>query len=167
MLASISADMLAGISADILASISAFMLSGISADMLAGISADMLAGISADMFASISPAFIVLKNVKKCEKYRRLIWVKEYLKSRNSRIMRDLEFVAIFTLDQWKEQRMCSRFCAILSKSAMDIFTTIQQAFGDQILSRTQVFQWHSRFKTSRTSVGSDEHRETHKLPNS
>jgi hypothetical protein len=29
------------------------------------------------------------------------------------------------------------------------------------------VFQWHSRFKTSRTSVGSDEHRETHKLPNS
>jgi hypothetical protein len=29
---------------------------------------------------------------KKREKYRRSIWVKDYLKSRNSRIMRDLEF---------------------------------------------------------------------------
>jgi hypothetical protein len=34
----------------------------------------------------------------------------------------------------------------------------IQQAFGDQILSRTQVFQWHARFKTSSTSVNDDEH---------
>jgi len=45
------------------------------------------------MLAGISAAFIVLKNVrKKREKYRRSIWVKDYLKSRNSRIMRDLEF---------------------------------------------------------------------------
>ena len=29
----------------------------------------------------------------------------------------------------------------------------IQQAFGDQSLSRAQVFQWHARFKTRRTSV--------------
>ena len=34
----------------------------------------------------------------------------------------------------------------------------IQQGFGDQSLSRTQVFQWHSRFKTCRTSVDDDEH---------
>jgi hypothetical protein len=33
-----------------------------------------------------------------------------------------------------------------------------QQAFGEQILSRTQVFQWHARFKTGRTSVDDDEH---------
>lgn len=47
----------------------------------------------AAMLAGISAAFIVLKNVKKKrEKYRRSIWVKDYLKSRNSRIMRDLEF---------------------------------------------------------------------------
>jgi hypothetical protein len=52
----------------------------------------------------------------------------------------------------------------------------IQQAFGDQILSRTQVFQWHARFKACRTSADGDEHterptsctthRETHKLHN-
>jgi len=34
----------------------------------------------------------------------------------------------------------------------------IQQAFGDQSLSRAQVFQWHARFKTGRTSVDDDEH---------
>jgi hypothetical protein len=47
----------------------------------------------AAMLAGTSAAFVVLKNVrKKREKYRRSIWVKDYLKSRNSRIMRELEF---------------------------------------------------------------------------
>jgi hypothetical protein len=41
----------------------------------------------------VSAAFRVLKKCKeKREKHRRLIWVREYLKSRKSRIMRDLEF---------------------------------------------------------------------------
>jgi hypothetical protein len=34
----------------------------------------------------------------------------------------------------------------------------IQQAYRDQIWSRTQVFQWHAWFKTGRTSVDNDEH---------
>jgi len=34
----------------------------------------------------------------------------------------------------------------------------IQKDFGDQSLSRAQVFQWHARFKTGRTSVDGDEH---------
>jgi len=34
----------------------------------------------------------------------------------------------------------------------------IQQGFGDQSLSRTQVFRWHARFKAGRTSVDDDEH---------
>jgi hypothetical protein len=34
----------------------------------------------------------------------------------------------------------------------------IQQAFLDQILSCTQVFQWHARFKTSCISVDVNEH---------
>ena len=33
----------------------------------------------------------------------------------------------------------------------------IQQGFGDQSLSRAQVFQWHARFKTGRTSGDDDE----------
>jgi len=34
----------------------------------------------------------------------------------------------------------------------------IQKAFGDQSLSCAHVFQWHARFKTSRTSFDDDEH---------
>ena len=34
----------------------------------------------------------------------------------------------------------------------------IQQGFRDQSWSRTQVFQWHTRFKSGRTSVDDDEH---------
>jgi hypothetical protein len=43
----------------------------------------------AAVLAGISAAFIVLKM---CEKYGRSIWVKDYVKSRNSRLIRDLEF---------------------------------------------------------------------------
>jgi hypothetical protein len=44
------------------------------------------------VLAGISAAFLVLRNVrKKREKYRRSVWVKDYLKCRNARIMRDLE----------------------------------------------------------------------------
>jgi len=39
----------------------------------------------------------------------------------------------------------------------MKTLEIIQQGFGDQSLSRAQVFQWHARFKTGRTSVDNDE----------
>jgi hypothetical protein len=52
----------------------------------------VLAGISAAVLAGISAAFLVLRNIrKKRKKYRRSVWVKDYLKCRNARIMRDLE----------------------------------------------------------------------------
>jgi len=68
--------------------------------------------------------------------------------------------VAIFTVDQRKEQRVCIKFCANLGKSATETLIMIQQAFGNKSLSRAQVFlQWHARFKTGRTSVDGDEHK--------
>jgi transposase len=45
-----------------------------------------------------------------------------------------------------------------LGKSAMETLTMIQQVFGDRILSQTQVFQRHARFKTGRTSDDEDKH---------
>jgi len=60
-------------------------------------------------------------------------------------------------MDQRKEQRVCIKFCANLGKSDTETITMIQQAFGDQSLSRAQVFQWHAPFKTGRTSVDDDE----------
>jgi hypothetical protein len=42
------------------------------------------------VLAGISAAFLVLRNIrKKCEK--KPVWVKDYLKCQNARIMRDLE----------------------------------------------------------------------------
>jgi len=38
----------------------------------------------------------------------------------------------------------------------------IEQGFGDQILHRTQVFQWHIRFLNGRISVEDDEHKGRH-----
>src|SRR5215469_7913601 len=61
-------------------------------------------------------------------------------------------------MDQRKENRVCIKFCANLGKSATETLTVIQQAFRDQSLSRVRVFQWHTRFKTGRTSVDDDEH---------
>jgi len=61
-------------------------------------------------------------------------------------------------MDQRKEQRVCTKFCANLGKSATETLTMIQQTFGDQSLSHAQVFQWHARFKTGRASVDDDEH---------
>src|SRR5215468_520408 len=60
-------------------------------------------------------------------------------------------------MDPRKEQRVCIKFCANLGKSATETLEMIQQGFGDQSLSRAQVFQWHARFKTGRTSVDDDE----------
>jgi len=60
-------------------------------------------------------------------------------------------------MDQRKEQRVCIKFCASLGKSATETLEMIQQGFGDQSLSRAQVFQWHARFKTGRISVDDDE----------
>jgi histone-lysine N-methyltransferase SETMAR len=65
--------------------------------------------------------------------------------------------MAIFTMDQRKEQRVCIKFCANLGKSATETLEMIQQGFGDQSLSHAQVFQWHARFKADRTSVDDDE----------
>ena len=63
-------------------------------------------------------------------------------------------------MDQRKGQRVCIKFCANLGKNATETLTMIQQAFGNQSLSRARVFQWHARFKTSHTSVDDDEHTE-------
>jgi hypothetical protein len=61
-------------------------------------------------------------------------------------------------MDQRKEQRVCIKVCASIGKTATEALTVIQQAFGYQILSCMQVFQWHALFETGHTSVDYDEH---------
>ena len=57
-----------------------------------------------------------------------------------------------------RNSECASDFVQILGKSDTETLEMIQQGFGDQSLSRTQVFRWHARFKAGRTSVDDDEH---------
>ena len=51
---------------------------------------------------------------------------------------------------------MCVKFCFKLEKTATETWKLLQQAFGDECMSRRQCFEWYSRFKTRRTSIDKD-----------
>jgi hypothetical protein len=55
------------------------------------------------------------------------------------------------------EQRVCIKFCVKLCKSATNTLQMLQEAFGEYSLSRTAVFEWHSRFKAGQVSLEDDE----------
>jgi len=46
-----------------------------------------------------------------------------------------------------KEQRVCVKFCFVLGKSAAETVLMLQEAFKEEALSRTQVYEWYSHFK--------------------
>jgi hypothetical protein len=60
-------------------------------------------------------------------------------------------------MDSKIEQRVCIKFCVKLGKSATKTLKMLCEAFGEHYLSRTTVFEWHSRFKASQMSVEDDE----------
>jgi hypothetical protein len=45
------------------------------------------------------------------------------------------------------KQRVCIKFCVKLSTSATETPEMLSEVFGEHSLSRTAVFEWHSRFK--------------------
>jgi hypothetical protein len=47
------------------------------------------------------------------------------------------------------KQRVSIKFCVKFGKSATETLEMLCEAFGEHSLSRTAVFEWHSRFKTS------------------
>ena len=54
------------------------------------------------------------------------------------------------------EQRYCIKFCQKLGDTQVETIRKIQQAFGDEALSPTQLKQWFKCFKGGRASVKSD-----------
>nr|XP_012143528.1 PREDICTED: putative uncharacterized protein FLJ37770 [Megachile rotundata] len=48
------------------------------------------------------------------------------------------------------EQRCAIKFCVKLNKSATETFNMIHQAYKDDSMSRTSVFEWHKNFKDGR-----------------
>ena len=77
--------------------------------------------------------------------------------------------IAIFTICESTEQRICIKFCFKIGKTGTETYQLLQQACGEDAMGRTQVFDWFRRFKEGRTSVESDparddrQHRETRK----
>lgn len=61
-------------------------------------------------------------------------------------------------MERTVEQRYAVKFCFKLGKSASETLALIKQAYGDDALSRTRVFEWHKMFKEGRELV-EDEHR--------
>jgi len=55
-----------------------------------------------------------------------------------------------------EEQRVCVKFCFKLGKTFTETFQMLQQASGEDCLSRTQCHEWYQRFKSGRTSVEDD-----------
>jgi hypothetical protein len=51
------------------------------------------------------------------------------------------------------EQRYVIKFCAKLGKSGSETLQLLRTAYGDAVLSSSQVFRWHKAFKDGRESV--------------
>jgi hypothetical protein len=59
---------------------------------------------------------------------------------------------------QMFEQRCAIKFCVKLGESATVTYEKLQRAYGENSLSRTQVFRWHKSFLEGREQL-KDEHR--------
>ena len=55
------------------------------------------------------------------------------------------------------EQHVNVKFCMKLGKSATETYDLLKKVYGDECLSRTQVFEWFKRFKEGREEVGDDQ----------
>ena len=56
------------------------------------------------------------------------------------------------------EQRINLKFLVCLGKTTTEALKLLQKVYGDDTVSRTRLFEWHSRFKDGREEV-EDDHR--------
>ena len=55
------------------------------------------------------------------------------------------------------EQHVNMKFCLKLRKSATETHNLLKKVYGDECLSRTQVFEWFEKFKEGREEIGDDQ----------
>ena len=55
--------------------------------------------------------------------------------------------IAIFTMCESTEKRICIKFCFKIGKAEMETYQLLQKAYGEVAMGRTQVFDWFRRFK--------------------
>jgi len=49
------------------------------------------------------------------------------------------------------------KFYVKLGKSSTEMYDLLKKVYGDECLSRTQVFEWFNRFKEGREEIGEDQ----------
>ena len=64
--------------------------------------------------------------------------------------------IAIFTMCESTEQRICIKFCFEIVKTGTETYQLLQHAYDEAAMGSTQVFDWFRRFKEGRTSVERD-----------
>jgi len=67
--------------------------------------------------------------------------------------------IAIFMMCESTKQCICIKFCFKIGKTAPETYQLLQQAYGEDVMGHTQVFDWFRRFKEGRTSVESNPHK--------
>ena len=58
--------------------------------------------------------------------------------------------IAIFTMCESTEQRICIKFYFKITKTVTETYQLLRQAYGEDALGRTQVYEWFRRFKEGR-----------------
>jgi hypothetical protein len=59
--------------------------------------------------------------------------------------------------DRLLEQSINTNFCAKLGKSASETLQMLTEAYGADAMKKSNVFQWHKRFKKGWENVKDDE----------
>ena len=65
-------------------------------------------------------------------------------------------FMGLLTMKEIEEQRVCVKFCCNLGKNFTETFQLLNQAYGEDSMSRTQCYEWFKCFKENRMLVGED-----------
>jgi hypothetical protein len=55
------------------------------------------------------------------------------------------------------EQRVNVKFYVRIRKSTTEKYNMLNNVYGEECLSRTQVFEWYKRFKEGRVEIGDDQ----------
>ena len=56
------------------------------------------------------------------------------------------------------EQRCAIKFCVKLGETGIETFNKLKQAYGEHVLSRSQVFKWYKAFSEGRESIKDEPH---------
>jgi hypothetical protein len=63
-----------------------------------------------------------------------------------------------FQMDELKDHEICIKFGLELRKTSSEMREMLRTAFSDNVVGRTQAFEWFSRFRPGETLVGDSEH---------